>query len=212
MMSDRSYGARNAIHAAVAAAVLIATVCTANTIIPTERGCTVETDRYRAVIENAVLIRFMNKLTGEEYFDPAADPAAIVPHLPSGLGTCHTEPEREGARALLSWPWWEHNITNRWPNQHYVDAKSRVACRVSEVEPTCVLTYSGLTDGTRRFDDETYELTVEVDVGTGDLLLTPSVKSPRGGVYAANLTVTAIDPNLMIEAPIFDGVRLDRHT
>src|SRR6185295_11005389 len=71
-----------------------------------------------------------------------------------------------------------------------------------------VVTYTGLTDGKASYADESYELAIEVDAATGDLLLTPSAKSPRPGVYAANVTVAPVKSVASIEAPIFDGVRL----
>ena len=183
---------------------------TAPAISQTQRGAVVQTDRYRAEIRSGVLVSFLNRLTGEEYLDGNASLGNIVPHLPSGLGTQNGEDAIKAARKLYSWPWWEYPADSVWLCQHYPadDATFEFA---ANAPGGCVLTYKGLTDGKSKFSDEVYSLQIEVEAGTGDLLVTPSAKSPREGVYAANLTVLALTPAVTIEAPIFDGVRLDRH-
>lgn len=178
-------------------------------ISQTPRGAVVETDRYRAVITNGVITTFRNKLTGEEYLDAHAQLDKIVPHLPSGLGTQATDREREAARKLFEWPWWEQPAEATWPNHHYPDATSTVDFTRLDAQHS-TLTYTGLTNGTERFADETFVLEVGIDAPTGDLLITPSVASPRGGVYGCGMTVSALAPAITAEAPIFEGMRLDR--
>ena len=173
----------------------------------TDRGMVVETERYRATITNGVVVSFVNKLTSEEYLDLGADLSKIVPHLPSGLGTQNGEGAMETAAKLHEWPWWEHPIDMYLPNQHFPTAESKFTV-AQKGDDARLLTYQGLSDGRKAFADETYSLTVEVDKETGDLLLTPAVASPRPGVYAANITVTATAPWTSIEAPIMDGIRL----
>jgi len=85
----------------------------------TPRGAIVETDRFRAEIRDGLLVSFFNKLTREEYLAKDVGPEALLPHLPSGLGSQHTDSERASARKLFEWPWWEHPATAPWPNQHY---------------------------------------------------------------------------------------------
>jgi hypothetical protein len=192
---------------AVWAAAFTAAPAATSPIQPTERGAIVETERYRATIENGLLVSFLNKLTQEEYLDPQADLAAVRPHLPAGLGTQNGEAALEAADRLYRWPWKEHPANAEWPNQRFPDGKSRFECQVTGAK--CLLTYGDLTDGRTRFPDETYGLALAVDAETGDLLLSPSARSPRPGVYAANVALAPLAPTLTVEAPIFDGVRLD---
>ncbi len=63
----------------------------------TGRGAIAETARFRAEIRDGVLVSFFNKLTGEEYLAKEGRPDGLLPHLPSGLGTQHTDSERESA-------------------------------------------------------------------------------------------------------------------
>lgn len=66
----------------------------------TERGAIAETARFRAQIRDGVLVSFFNKLTGEEYLAKEGRPDGLLPHLPSGLGTQHTDSERESAQTF----------------------------------------------------------------------------------------------------------------
>jgi hypothetical protein len=175
----------------------------------TDRGVIVETDRYRAEISDGVVASFVNKLTGEEYLDRSADLAKVLPHLPSGLGTQAGDEALKAAFKLFDWPWNEHDAKTRWPNQHYPTGASQFTYAFHAGQ--AVLTYRGLTDGTAKYDDESYVLTVAVDPDHGDLVITPSVSSPRKGVYGCALTVAPLFPTTTIEAPIFDGMKVDRH-
>lgn len=179
-------------------------------ITQTDKGAVVETDRYKAEISGGVIVSFINKFTSEEYLDKSADLGQILPHLPSGLGTQDGNECLAGADKLFHWPWWEHDPNETWPSQHYPSPASQYSFAAKDAD-SAVLTYKGLTDGKRSFADETYALAVQVDKETGDLLVTPNVESARKGVYGCALTVTAMAPAVTIEAPIFDGVRLDRH-
>jgi hypothetical protein len=181
----------------------------ANTLTPTERGAVAETDRYRAEFRDGTLISFLNKLTGEEYLDTAVKMEAVLPHLPSGLGTQNAPEELAAARKLYDAPWGEQAVTNVWPNQHYADGTSGLKVEGGGVKVE--LTYTGLTDGKQRFDDETLTLALEIDQATGDLLVTPGTTAPRGGVYGAGFALASLAPAVTVEAPIFEGVRLDRH-
>jgi hypothetical protein len=194
----------------LAASLIVgASVCRAG-ITPSERGAAVETERYRAEFREGVLTGFLNKLTKEEYLSKDAKTETLVPHLPTGLGTQNAVPERDAARQLFMWPWGEQPVDTNWPNQHFPDAKSAFTFSAKD-DANAVLTYKDLTNGKDRFADETFALEVAVDAKTGDLLVTPSVESPRGGVYGCGLTLSALAPEVTVEAPIFEGVRLDRH-
>jgi len=175
----------------------------------TDRGVRVGTDRYEVEFANGVLVRLFNKLTKEDYLDAKADLGRILPHLPAGMGTQNGEAAREAAERLNTKPWWEHPATMRLPNQHFADAQS--AFQLKEVSGnTWRLEYKNLTDGENRYPDEEFALTVAVDLPTGDLLVTPEGRSPRPGVYAANLVFGALAPEVTAEAPICDGVRISR--
>ena len=178
-------------------------------VASTERGAAVETERYRVEFRDGVLVSLFNKLTNEEYLDRNGDLNAVVPHLPSGLGTQAGEPARVAAEKLYHWAWWEHPKDLYLPNQHYPDARSRFAFELKG-EKGGVLTYTDLTDGKERFKDETFTLALEVEAANGDLLVTPGGQSPRPGVYAANLTLSPLAPAITAEAPICGGVQLSR--
>ena len=175
----------------------------------TERGVVVETDRYKAEIRSGVLVGFFNKLTNEEYLDASADLAKVLPHLPTGLSTQNGEAAFKASAKMFDWPWQENDAAGRWPNQHFATDAAKFTYELKDGK--AVLTYVGLTDGTEKFDDESYVLTVEVDKEFGDLVVTPSVASPRKGVYGCALAVAPLLPVITIEAPIFDGVQLDRN-
>jgi len=173
------------------------------------RGATIETERYRATIRDGAIAGFLNKLTREEYLAPNDRPSEWLAHLPSGLGTQHETAERESARALFEWPWWEFAPNTNWPNQHFPDRQSKFTFEARGAQ-SAVLTYRGLSNGRERFADETFTLEVGVDKETGDLLLTPGAQSPRGGVYSSGLAIGTLAKPVTVEAPIFEGVRLDR--
>ncbi len=177
---------------------------------PTDRGAVVETDRYRAEFRDGVLTGFFNKLTAEEYVRQDVKAAEVIPHLPTGLATQATDPDREAAAKLFKHYWWEHPATSTWPNQHYATAKSAFTCVLKDGN-TAVLTYQGLSNGIEQFDDESFILTLKVEPEHGDLLVTPSASAPRAGVYGTGLSLLPLAPEVTVEAPIFDGVQLDRH-
>ncbi len=199
--------AKGLLSLGVAALAALATPARA-AITPTERGAVAETGRYRCEFRNGVLVSLYNQLTQEEYLDTAADLAKTVPHLPSGLGTQDGEPAREAAEKLYHWPWWEHPNDLHLPNQHWADSQSGL--KVEGEGGKAALTYTNLTDGKARFPDETFTLTLEIDADTGDLLVSPSGRSPQPGAYAANLTLAPLAPTVTVEAPITDGLRLTR--
>ncbi|MCG3150731.1 MAG: hypothetical protein PCFJNLEI_04232 [Verrucomicrobiae bacterium] len=192
-------------------AILSASVLAAPSVItPATDGVVVETERYRATISQGAVTGFLNKLTGEEYLDQYTDLQKVTPHLPGGLGTQATDTERESAFKLYKWPWWEHPATSTWPNHHFISATTKCAVKLKD-EKSATVTYTGLTDGTKSYPDETVTLEVAVDAETGDLLVTPIARSPRPGVYSSSLTIAPLGPAITAEAPIFDGVRLDRN-
>ncbi len=181
----------------------------AGPISATARGATVETDRYRATIRDGAVTGFLNKLTGEEYVKPSASPEEWRSNLPSGLGTQNTVAERTAAHLLFEWPWWEFANDTNWPNQHSPDSQSDFTF-AARGEQAALLTYRGLSSGPQRFADETFTLELRVEPGTGDLLITPGAESPRVGVYGCGFAVGTLAPAVTVEAPIFEGVRLDR--
>jgi hypothetical protein len=185
------------------------TVCRAG-IAPSERGASITTDRYQVVIRDGVVVSILNKLTDEEYLDSHADLTQVVPHLPGGLGTQSTEPEREAAATLYKWPWFEHAADSSWPSHHSPSAASKCEFTAKD-DANATLVYTGLTDGTKSFPDESLTLELAIDAATGDLLVTPVAKSPRKGVYSSSMTVAPLGPAITAEAPVFDGLRLDRH-
>lgn len=177
-------------------------------ITPTERGATVETPKYRIEFRNGVLVSMFNKLTREQYLDSEADLSETVAHLPSGLGSQYGETARKRAKKLYHWPWWEHPNDLYLPNQHYPDDKSRFA--FEKTDGGAKLIYTGLTDGNKRFEDETFSLLLQVEEDTGHLLVTPGGQSRQPGVYAANLTLAPLAPAVTAEAPITDGLQITR--
>ncbi len=173
-----------------------------------ERGVVVQTDRYRVEIADGVLVGLTNELTGEQYLYRRANLDAVLPHLPGGLGTQHGEDALAAAAKLYDIPWASHPADAKLPNQHYPAPDSEFELE-QDSSTQATLTWTGLIDGHGgEFADESYALRVAVEEGTGDLMLTPSVKSPRPGVYAANVVIAPVDLGVTIEAPIWDGIRL----
>jgi hypothetical protein len=178
----------------------------ATTFEKSPRGVVVETDRFRAVIEDGALTGFFNKLTSEEYLSGAQALAPVSPHLPSGLGSQNGKDAFAAAAKIFGKGWSEFSPDLDLPNQHFPTAKSEVQWKAGEGGG--VLTYKNLSDGKNSFPDETFAVKVAVDPETGDLLLTPSGKSPREGVYGANLSVAPTSIGVTVEAPVFDGMRI----
>lgn len=178
-------------------------------IVSRERGARITTDRFQVDLRDGVVVSMLNKLTGEEYLDPHANLDNIVPHLPGGLGSQATAPELEAAGKLYRWPWMEHPADATWANHHSPSATSKCAFEAKDAAHA-IVTYTGLTDGSRQYPDETLAIDLAIDGETGDLLFTPVARSPRKGVYSSSLSVSALGPAITAEAPIFDGLRLDR--
>lgn len=192
-----------------AAMIMGITACRAG-IAPTERGASITTDRYQVDIRDGVVVSILNKLTNEDYLDSYVDLNQVVPHLPGGLGSQSTEPEREAAAKLYKWPWFEHAAASTWPNHHSPSAASKCEFKAKD-DSHATVTYTGLNDGTKTYSDESLTLDLTIDAETGDLLVTPVATSPRKGVYSSSLTVAPLGPAITAEAPIFDGVTLDRN-
>lgn len=115
----------------------------------------------------------------------------------------------DAAHKLFEWPWWEKPQTSQWPNQHYPTAAGAFTCDAKDAA-SAVLTYRGLSNGKDSFAGESFTLEVAVDPETGDLLVTPAAESTRGGVYGCGFTLSALAPEITVEAPIFEGKDLDR--
>jgi hypothetical protein len=93
------------------------------------------------------------------------------------------------------------------PNQHFPTNGSKFQFNKTG-ENSATLTYKGLSDGKTKFSEEDFVLNVEVDSETTDILITPSGKSNKPGVYGANLLFAPTKKAIAIQAPIFDGVKL----
>jgi hypothetical protein len=201
---------KSVLAAGFAAFVLVGVPASPGAITKTERGARVETDKLAAEIRDGVVVSIVNKLTGEEYIDPATDMNNVIPHLPCGLGSQATDPEREAAFTLYKWPWWEHPAESLWPNHHSPSAASKVEFKAKD-ESAATVTYTGLSDGSKTYPDETLTLELAIDPETRDLLITPVARSPRPGVYSSSLPIAPLGPAITAEAPIFDGLQLDRN-
>ncbi|MEI6519197.1 MAG: DUF6259 domain-containing protein [bacterium] len=175
----------------------------------TVRGAKIDGKNYRAEIRDGVLVSFVNKFTKEEYISKSVNIDELKLHLPTGLGTQNSDIERESSKKLMEWPWWEQPNKNTWPNQHFPDTTSKFEYKKNN-DNSAILTYTGLSNGKDKYNDETYAIELSIDAETGDLLITPSADSPRGGVYGCGFTVSALANDITVEAPIFEGVRLDR--
>jgi len=173
----------------------------------TSTGATVETDRCRVTITNGFVSEITNKLTGENYLKGAEAMEKILPNIPAGLGTQAGDAAYDGAAATFKWPWAELPMDVKLPNQHFPAAGTGFTfTKTSEAAAT--LAYKGLTDGKTNFPAEEFLLDVQVDPDTQDILITPSGKSNKPGVYGANLLFAPTKKTIAIQAPIFDGVKL----
>ena len=173
----------------------------------TPRGAVVETERYRVTIHDGVVVGLRNQLTGEDYLQPTTVVEPLLRQIPAGLGTQNKSNEYATASKIYRWPWVELPLDIEMPNQHFATAKSKFTFE-KRSETSIVLTYTGLTDGKVEYPDETYTIALEVDAATGDLLVTPAAKSPRTGVYAVNVVLARTRPDISIQAPIYDGIKL----
>lgn len=195
-------------HATFLMLALIPSVV-ASGIEKSDRGAIISTENYEAEIRNGLLMSFINRHTGENFFDPLADASKITPHLPGGIGVMDTPEAILAAQAMMGKPWWEMPHDGYWPNQRYPDERSSFSAEPGE-DGSLTLTYRDLTDGRARYPEAIYRLAVKIDPEQGDLLLTPSGESPGGAVYAPNLATSSINLGISVEAPIWDGVRLTR--
>ena len=174
-----------------------------------DRGVIVQTYRYQVQVRDGAVVGILNRLTGEEYVSARAIrpgccrtcPAAWARRMAKARRPPQNSSRSPGGNTMPS-PCGPTSITPRpTARSRFEQAKGRPG--------VAVVTYKGLTDGSKTYDDETFSLEVRVDGDTGDLLLTSSVQSPRKGVYGCGVTVAPLAPAVTVEAPIFDGVRLD---
>ena len=179
----------------------------ATRIEPSANGAIVETDRCRVTIADGFVSEITNKLTGESYLKGAEAMEKILPHFPAGLGTQAGDAAYIGASQTFKWPWAELPLDIKLPNQHFPTNGSKFQFNKTG-ENSATLTYKGLSDGKTKFSDEDFLLNVEVDSETTDILITPSGKSNKPGVYGANLLFAPTKKAIAIQAPIFDGVKL----
>lgn len=176
-------------------------------VVASPRGAVVTAKHVSLEIVDGTITQITNLHTQEKLLRAGSDIKEWSKRVPSGLGTIHTPEERQAAKVLHDWPWNEMAEGFKLPNQHFADGSSKVAFK-AENATSATLTYSDLTDGTRRFPDESYTFQIKIDDATGDVLITPSAQSKRTGVFSTNLLVAPTRKVISIEAPIFDGMRL----
>lgn len=176
-------------------------------ITPTPRGAVIQSPSVRVEIVDGAIAQITNLHTSERLLRDGSDLRRWATRVPAGLGTIAAPEERAAATTLHAWPWNEMGKGFALPNQHFPDGRSTLTPTI-EGPTSALLAYADLTDGARRFPDETFSLRVGIDPATGDVLITPTATTTNAGAFSTNLLVAPTRRQVSIDAPIFDGMRL----
>jgi hypothetical protein len=168
-----------------------------------DRRVTVETDRYKVVIDGLTIVNIDNKLTGETYAAPPAADAKPTPTLRQMLGDVGVQVE---------------SLRPAVPLKRFSPCeRTKVESRKDGADGATV-TFTGLQYGAGK-DAEfaermTISLSLRVEPQTGDLIITPTTKGNieevfgvrDRGVLRDSLHVLALANTLKMIIPASDGV------
>jgi hypothetical protein len=164
------------------------------------RVVTITTPRWKVTIEEGVVTSLLDVPTGEAL-------AGSTSHRPEArLGLGHLDEAGEDARKHHS-PCGTFGLSETLPSQHRPGAKSVFSCQKSA--KGAILTYRGLTNGTKDFPDETYVLSASVGDADGELILKVTGDSPKAGVFGVSITLANISATDRLYLPHFGGVVVD---
>jgi len=171
-----------------------------------ERSFVIRTPRLQATIEDGMVVGLKDLVSGEVH----ADRSVGETNLPVGLGHLTGDP---AAMSRLHSPWGNQQMNQdlppggAYPTMHRPGPQSRYEAK--EIPGGVEATWTGLTNGTRDFPQETLTLRATVDAGSGQLLLQASGASPEGGVYGLQAPLVNLHPDHAFYVASFGGVRYD---
>jgi len=172
-----------------------------------QRSFTITTPRLQCTIQDGMVVGLTSLGSGEVH----ADPSLGETNLPVGLGHMTGNP---AAMVRLHSPWGNQQMSQdlppgeAFPTMHRPGPKSRYGA--VEIPDGAQATWTGLTNGTQDFPDETLSLEATVDPSTGQLLLRASGTSPEGGVYGLQAPLANLHADHAFYVASFGGVRYDK--
>ena len=198
---------RTALLAILVAVALVPRQAAAAKVTRHERGFTIRTERLSATIRDGMVVQLKNLATGELHADPAAADAAI----PHGMGHLGGDPEDA---AKLHMPWGTRTMNQHikaggsYPTMHRPHDGSQY--KVARIRRGLRDTWTGLTNGSQMFPEETLTVEAWEDGKTGALLVKASATSPKGGVYGVQVPLANLHADHRFYVPTFGGVMYDR--
>jgi hypothetical protein len=179
---------------AAAAGRAEAAVCTAN-----GGAVTVTAPRIEVVVREGAIATVTNRATGERHAE-AVGLGDVG--MPRGLGHVTGNPSETG---YLHSQWGTYPTYAEASVFHHPTPGSSPTV---EARPTgCVLTWTGLTNGTTSFAEQ---LSVEFAVAaTGELRFRTAAQSPQRGVYGALVPILNLNRRHRVYVPSFGGVAYD---
>jgi len=172
-----------------------------------ERGFTITTPRLVATCRDGMIVGLLDRRTGEVHADAALSDTA----LPSGLGHLSRDPK---AMEALHSPWGNQQMDQdiapgqAFPSMHRpaTAARYEAVLTVRGVRAT----WTGLSNGTEDFPEESLTVEAWVDEPSGQLHLRAHASSPTGGCHGLQVPLANLHPDHAFVVPSFGGVRYDR--
>lgn len=173
-------------------------------IIETKRSFTIRTERLEATVADGMIVGLKNLKNNEVH----ADADAREDKMPVGLGHLTGKPEKA---ARLHGPWTTHPLAkdkSRFPTMHRPGNTSRYETTL--VPNGIKAKWTGLTNGTDDFPNETLEITVWEDPASGQLCFRASGHSAATGMYGVQVPLANLHADHAFHVPSFGGVRYDK--
>ncbi len=173
-------------------------------VIEAERSFTIRTARLEATVADGMIVGLKNLNSNEVH----ADADAREDKLPVGLGHLTGKPEKA---ARLHGPWTTHPLAkdkNSFPTMHRPGENALY--ETSPIPNGIKAKWTGLTNGTEDFPDETLEVSVWEDPASGQLCFRASGQSSATGMYGVQVPLANLHADHAFYVPSFGGVRYDR--
>jgi hypothetical protein len=186
-------------------ALALATTASARVALG-DRGFTLTTPRLEVTIEDGLIVGLKDLASGEVH----AERSLGETNVPAGLGHLTGDPK---AMERLHCPWGNQQMNQdlppgqAYPTMHRPGPKSRY--QAERIRGGVRATWTGLTNGTKDFPEETFTLEATVDARSGQLLLRAVGASPEGGVYGLQAPIVNLHPDHAFYVASFGGVRYD---
>ncbi len=179
------------------------------TITPIEHGFSVDTGAIRVVIADGALVEVTNLRTGEAHAAGMSPPDTI----PRGMGRLpgHADQVAQLHRPLSKLRPAPRNVPTSVLSCYRAPTKtSRTEFHGDESSGT--MTWTGLSDGTRTFPDDSITVTVRADGGSGTVSIGASCKSVDRGVFGIQVPLANLHGDHRLIVPSFGGMSYDRAT